>query len=393
MTTSKMPPTAPADPGRDDARSVESPDTRTRTMPRGLMLMVGAAAVVVTVAGLKAVAWLVAPLLLALVIVIAVSPVQSWLRRKGWPGWAATISLVVVIYGALVLLVLFLLASVSQLAGLLAQNTAKAQQLVASVTATLTRLGLDPAQARKTAGGADLSKLADSIGSVLSGFTGIVTSIVFILALILFLAAESPQTARRMAMIATDRPHMISALEGFAHGTRNYLVVTTVFGLIVAVLDSIALAIMGIPLFVLWGVLSFITNYIPNIGFVIGLLPPTLLALLLGGWKLALVVVIVYAVLNAVVQSLIQPRFVGNSVGLSATVSFLAVLFWAWVLGPLGALLAIPMTLLVKAVLVDVDPRAQWAEALLGSQPTHRESRTRPRTGGVRKRLRWGARA
>ena len=68
--------------------------------------------------------------------------------------------------------------------------------------------------------------------------------------------------------------------------------------------------------------------------------------------------------------ALFQPRFVGDSVGLSATATFVALLFWAWVLGPLGALLAIPVTLLLKAVLVDSDPRAGWVEALLGSEPT-----------------------
>ena len=135
---------------------------------------------------------------------------------------------------------------------------------------------------------------------------------------------------------------MIGALQGFVHGTRSYLVVTAVFGLIVAVLDSTALAIMGVPLVALWGVLAFITNFIPNIGFVIGLVPPALVALLTGGWQLALAVVVVYCVLNMVVQSLIQPRFVGDSVGLSATVTFVALLFWAWVLGPLGALLGDP---------------------------------------------------
>jgi AI-2 transport protein TqsA len=70
-------------------------------------------------------------------------------------------------------------------------------------------------------------------------------------------------------------------------------------------------------------------------------------------------------VLNAVIQSLIQPRYTGASVGLSATVTFVALLFWAWVLGPLGALLAIPLSLLVKSLLVDVDPRARWADALI----------------------------
>jgi predicted PurR-regulated permease PerM len=338
-------------------------------MPRGVVILLGAAAAVIIVVGMYAGSWLLGPLLLALVIVIAVSPLQSWLRRKGWPAWAATLSLVVVIYGALLLLTMFLVASVSQLSALLAQNAGKAQQLVASVTAALAKVGLDPAQARNTAGSADLSKLAAPLGDLLAGLGSLLSSLVFILALLLFLTAESSGVARRMAMIEDDRPHMIAALESFVRGTRNYLVVTTVFGAIVAVLDGVALWIMGIPLVVLWAVLAFITNFIPNIGFIIGLVPPALLALLTGGWQLAVAVVVVYCVLNMVIQSLIQPRFIGDSVGLSATVTFLALLFWAWVLGPLGALLAIPVTLLVKAVLVDSDPRARWVEALLGSDP------------------------
>jgi predicted PurR-regulated permease PerM len=330
----------------------------------------GAAAVVITVAGVRAVAWLLGPLLLALVVVIAVYPIKTWLVRKGWPGWAAVVSLLVVIYGTVVVLAAFLLASAGQLEALLSQNAAKAQQMVDSLTAQLAKIGIDPTQADATANSANLSKLAGAIGSVLSGLGSILTSLVFILALLLFLTAESGGTSRRMNMIGAERPHMIGALQEFVHGTRSYLLVTAVFGLIVAVLDSAALAIMGVPLVVLWGVLAFITNFIPNIGFVIGLVPPALVALLTGGWQLALAVVVVYCVLNMVVQSLIQPRFIGDSVGLSATVTFVALLFWAWVLGPLGALLAIPVTLLLKAVLVDSDPRTQWVEALLGSEPT-----------------------
>lgn len=351
------------------AERPDGPATPAPSLPRGVVILLGAAAAVVIVVGMYAVSWLIGPLLLALIIVIAVSPIQSWLRRKGWPAWAATLSLVVVIYGTLVVLAVFLVAAVSQLSALLAQNMGKAQQLVGSLTAALARVGVDPAQARSTAGSADLSKLAASLGGLLSGLGSLLSSLVFILALLLFLTAEASGTARRMAMIANQRPHMVTALEGFVSGTRNYLVVTAVFGFVVAVLDGVALAIMGISLAVLWAVLSFITNFIPNVGFIIGLIPPALLALLTGGWQLALAVVVVYCVLNMVIQSLIQPRFIGDSVGLSATVTFLALLFWAWVLGPLGALLAIPVTLLVKAVLVDADPRARWVEALLGSDP------------------------
>ncbi len=97
-----------------------------------------------------------------------------------------------------------------------------------------------------------------------------------------------------------------------------------------------------------------------------GLVPPAMLALLTGGVRTMVLVVVAYTLINVVIQTVIQPKFVGDSVGLSATVTFVATVFWAWVLGPLGALLAIPMTLLAKAVLVDVDPASSWIDAVIG---------------------------
>jgi AI-2 transport protein TqsA len=368
-----------------------SPIETTSGFPRGVVLLLGAAAAVIATAGLYWVSWLAGPLLLALIIVIAVYPIKTWLQRRGWPSWAAVLSLLVVIFGAILLLSAFLVASVSQLAALLGQNTARSQQLIASFNGLLQKFGINPTESGGVANQVNPEKLVTQIGTVLSGLGSVASTLIFILALLLFLTAESGGVSRRMEMIGRERPHMTAALDGFTRGTRNYLVVTTVFGGIVAVLDTIALAIMGIPLAVLWGVLAFITNYIPNIGFLIGLVPPALLALLTGGWKLALAVVIVYCILNAIIQSLIQPRFIGDSVGLSATVTFVALLFWAWILGPLGALLAVPMTLLAKAVLVDADPRAQWVEALLGSEPPSPDAIAKADSKAARKAERQAA--
>jgi AI-2 transport protein TqsA len=136
---------------------------------------------------------------------------------------------------------------------------------------------------------------------------------------------------------------------------------------------------------VTWAVLAFITNYIPNVGFIIGLVPPALLALLTLGVPEMLAVIGVYCVLNFVIQSLIQPRFVGDSVGLAMTTTFVALVFWTWLIGPVGALLAIPLTLLVKALLVDADPTARWATALAGSlEPEPRAPRAPWRHRGAR---------
>jgi AI-2 transport protein TqsA len=334
-------------------------------MPRALVILVGAAATVVVVAGVQAVAWLIGPAFMALIVVIAVAPVQGWLRRHGWPGWATTLVVVVLVYAILFGLALGIILSVARLATELPQYASAADNLLKSATAQLAALGIGPDQIAQATSSLNIGNLAGVLGSLLSSIAGLATNFVFLLALLLFLSVESGGTGDRLASIAADRPRIAEALGHFAWGTRQYLLVTTIFGLIVAVLDSIALAILGIPLAVTWGLLAFITNYIPNIGFIIGVVPPALLGLLTGGPQLMVIVIIVYCALNFVVQSLIQPRFIGDAVGLSVTVTFLALVFWAWLIGPLGAILAIPLTLLAKALLVDIDPRARWADALL----------------------------
>jgi AI-2 transport protein TqsA len=116
-------------------------------------------------------------------------------------------------------------------------------------------------------------------------------------------------------------------------------------------------------------VLAFVTNFIPNIGFVIGVIPPAIIGLLEGGPSLMIAVIVLYSVINVVIQSIIQPRFVGHAVGLSTTLTFLSLVFWSWILGPIGALLAVPMSLLVRAVLVDADPDGSWKRPLISGEP------------------------
>jgi predicted PurR-regulated permease PerM len=338
---------------------------RRGVLPRALVILIGAAAAVVVVAGIQATAWLIGPAFMALIVVIAVAPVQGWLMRHGWPGWATTLVVVLLVYAILLGLALGIIFSLARLGTELPQYASKADGLVNSATTKLAELGVGSEQIKQAASSLNLGKLAGVVGALLSSVAGLASNFVFLLALLLFLSVETGGAGDRIASIAADRPRIAEALGHFAWGTRQYLLVTTVFGLIVAVLDSIALALLGIPLAITWGLLSFITNYIPNIGFILGVIPPALLGLLTGGPKLMVIVIVVYCVLNTVIQSVIQPRFIGDAVGLSVTVTFVVLFFWSWLLGPLGAILAIPLTLLAKALLVDIDPQAKWADALL----------------------------
>jgi AI-2 transport protein TqsA len=350
-------------------------------LPRWLLLLIGAATATVAVAGLRAVAWLVAPVFLALVVVIALAPVQGWLRRVGVPSWLATTVLLLLVWTVLLAFVALLVVSVAQLAALLPDYAGRAEILINDVVTALNDAGLVSGQLSDLVEQIDYRQVVGLATGLLASFTDAASTLVLLLSALVFMAIESSGFARRMTLVGAERPHLPVALALFTHGTRSYLLVSTVFGAIVAVGDTIALVFLAVPAAPLWGLLAFITNYVPTIGFVLGVVPPALLGLLAGGWGKLIAIVAVYSLLNFVVQTLIQPRFVGDSVGLSMTVTFVALLFWGWVLGALGALLAIPLTLLFKALLVDVDPRGHWLDALLREEPRA------PRTMRAKRRM------
>ncbi|MGB0100403.1 MAG: AI-2E family transporter [Nocardioides sp.] len=326
------------------------------------------AATVIAVAGLRGIADIFAPLFLALILTIVAHPLRRWLD-KGMPSWAASLGCILVVYLGAIALAIALFVSIARFGELLPTYADELQTRFNDLVGWLNNLGVSTKQIDDAKSSLDVGQLGGFISSLLSDLMGLFSNLFFILALVLFMTMDGGSFPRQLERARAVKPEIIGALEDFAHGTRRYLAVSTVFGLIVAVLDTIALAIIGVPLPILWGLLAFITNYIPNIGFVIGLIPPAILALLEGGPSMMITVVIVYCVLNVVIQSVIQPKVVGDTVGLSTTLSFFSLIFWAWVVGPLGALLAIPLSLFVKAVLIDTDPRLRWLVPLISNKP------------------------
>jgi AI-2 transport protein TqsA len=336
-------------------------------LPRGVLVLLGFAATVITIAGLKAASDILAPAFLALVLTILAHPLRGWLDR--WmPSWAASLVCTIVVYLLIVALALAVVVSVARFATLLPQYTDQFQQRIDDLTSWLDGFGIDTSQIEDIESSFDLGQLGGFIGSLLSELMGLASNLFFILALVLFMTMDAGSFPKLLERARGARPRIVDAIDEFASGTRRYLWVATVFGLIVAVLDTIALEIIGVPAPLLWGLLAFITNYIPNIGFVIGLIPPAILGLLEGGPSMMLAVIIVYCVLNVVIQTVIQPKVVGDAVGLSTTLSFISLVFWTWVIGPLGALLAIPLTLLAKALLVDIDPSLAWLRPLISNK-------------------------
>jgi AI-2 transport protein TqsA len=349
-----------------------------RAFPRWLTVLLGIASTVIAVAGFRSAAEIIAPIFLALVLVIAAHPVLTWARAHGAPQWLAVALALLVLYAIVIGLAVTLGISVARLAALLPQYRNEIDGLLGDVRSLLTSAGVGREQVASAFAGIDPQSVLGFVSGLVSGLLGALGTLVFVLATALFMGVDASRLPDRLRAVPGVSRNLSRALGTFAERTRRYLVVSTVFGLIVAVIDTVALLLLGIPLAILWGLLSWITSYIPNIGFLIGLTPPTLLALLVDGPRLAGLVVLVYCVANFVIQSIIQPAVVGDAVGLSVTVTFLSLIAWTWVLGPLGALLALPLSLLAKAVLLDADPERAWARTLVSSPPGTGSAQPRP---------------
>lgn len=357
--------------------SVESP----WAIPRGLILLLGGAGAFVVLLGLQALQGIIAPTFLALILVVTMAPVQRWTVEKGWPRWLAVLVMVIGAYGVLLVLGLILLYAAAKFGSLVQEYASSGASLEQDARDALSDLGIDQAQIDQAMSSISTEDVAGVVESVLTSLSGLAGSLVFVLAVIFFLGLDSLGFAERLRFTSGSRPDVSGALTSFARGTRTYLSVATIFGGIVAVVDSVALYLLSIPAPILWGFVAFVTNYIPNIGFVIGVIPPAILGLLVGGWDLMLAVIVVYSVVNFVIQSVIQPKFVGDSVNLATTVTFVSMAVWTWAIGPLGALLAVPLTLLTKAVLIDLDPSTRWIGTLLGA--TTPEAETAPESEPV----------
>jgi AI-2 transport protein TqsA len=338
------------------------PEPTVRT--RSTTILVGAAAAVVLVAGLKAAGGIVGPTVLALSLTIVFHPLRVRLERR-MPSWAASLIVLVGVYALVLGLVLALVVSLGRFAVMVPQYETQLDQRVADVGDWLTARGVGHEQAATMVQAADPGRLVGLVTSILSGVLGVVSNLFFLLTLLLFMTFDGAEATRLTEGARRHRPHLVNALGSFAQGTRTYLGVSAIFGLIVAVIDTGALLALDVPGAFIWGVLAFITNFIPNIGFVIGLIPPALVGLLEGGPDLMIVVIVLYCLINLVIQSIIQPRYVGNAVGLSTTLTFLSLIFWTWVIGPLGAILAVPLSLFFKAVLVEANPDQAWLDRVL----------------------------
>ena len=333
---------------------------------RSTSILVALGGATVTVFGLAAIAGIAAPILLALVLTICAHPVRRGLERRGVPRGLATGSVVATVFIVLAAFVAALGLALGQFATLLPQFSSQISDIGKTITDWLASVGFGTEQVQAVEAGFDPSNLASVVSGIFGSITNVTVALVIVLTMLILMAADAGYLPTLLTQLRPTRPTLVEALTNFASSVRRYMVATTLLGIAQGVLNALALILLGVPGAFLWGLLSFLCSFIPNVGYFIAIIPPTVFAFLTGGWELALPVIVIYAIVNAVVQSIVQPRVVGNAVALSQSLTFASVLFWAIVLGAIGAILAIPLTLLIRTILVDANPAAAWWRPLIG---------------------------
>ena len=302
------------------------------------------AGAIATLAGMRVAAPILGPILIALVITVAWSPGSEYLRKRGWHPSVAALAGIAFGVMAIALFVVLVWSSLVQLQENLPgyqPRIAALQQLFRDKLADL------PFDTSRVFSGEVFSAGA-IVGYALriaQQFTKTAGNIFLLVLLMAFMMLEAVRYPQKLNEALSSSPDAIQRFTEFGDSIRSYVVLNAIFGLIAAVLDTILLLSLGVDFAILWGVLSFLLSFIPNIGFVIALTPPTLLALVQFGFGRAIAVLAGYIVINFLVDNVIKPRFVGSRLDLSPLVVVLSLLFWGWLLGPMGALVAVPLSI------------------------------------------------
>ncbi|MGN6426716.1 AI-2E family transporter [uncultured Leifsonia sp.] len=340
---------------------------------RAVRILLGLAAGVVVAVGMHAIGNILAPSLLALVLTICAQPVRVWLTRHGTPTGIATGAVALTTFALLAAFAGLMIVALAQFVGMLPQYKDQLDQFGSDVATWLQSIGVSQQEVQSVAAGFDPTKLVNFFTGLLGGAFGFVAFGVIVLTMLILMPADAAYTPTLLRQLKPTKPNLVYAMGGFAHSVRRYMVVTTLLGIAQGVINGLALLALGVPAALLWAILAFLCSFIPNVGYFIAIVPPLVFGYLTGGWGTVVAIIVVYGIINAVVQSIVQPKVVGNAVSLSQTLTFFSVLFWAVVLGPIGAILAVPLTLLVRAVLVDSDPRARVWRAAIGDLGETRE--------------------
>ncbi|HEY7772875.1 MAG TPA: AI-2E family transporter [Marinagarivorans sp.] len=325
----------------------------------------GAACFVIVVAGMRTAETLLVPFLLSLFISVLCSPPLLWLKERGVPNGIAIFVIIAVVVIVSLAIGTIVGAAIGNFRHDLPEYQARLTALTAGLFTKLQALGLN-VEVSQLRDGFNPSAVLGFAGSALANLGNLMTNAFLILLTVVFILAEEVGFSDKIKLASANYQKTLEALNRFKVVVNRYMAIKTGLSLLTGVLIMGWLWALGVDYFVLWGLLAFLLNFIPTLGSILAAVPAVLLALVQLGVGDAVLTAVGFVFVNVVIGNIVEPRMMGKGLDLSALVVFLSLVFWGWVLGSIGMLLSIPLTMTVKIALESFD-ETRWVGVMLGS--------------------------
>ncbi len=329
-------------------------------------ILVNIAAFIIVVAGIMYANSFITSLLMAMFISIIVSQPILWLQKKKIPQG---VSILLVFLLTMVFMMLFggiianSFASFSENAPVYEDNL---NELSKNATQFLQNLGIDNSLDNLNHI-ADPTKIMSFTAGVLGEFGSLMGNSLTIFFLTLFLLLEIDSISIKVKAIFHGPATSLMYLRGISENIRHYLSIKTATSLLTGIIIWIALSILGLDYAIIWAIIAFLLNYIPNIGSIIAAVPAVLFSLIQLGFDGFLWTALIFVAANMIIGNVVEPKMMGKGLGLSTFIVFLSLLFWGFILGTVGMFLSVPLTMAIK-IAMEQKPSTKWFAIVLGTQ-------------------------
>ncbi|VYU06421.1 AI-2E family transporter [Metakosakonia massiliensis] len=313
----------------------------------GLHILLKLACLVVILAGIHAAADIIVQLLLALFFAIVLNPLVTWFVRRRFKRPVAITIVVIVMLIVLTALFAVLAASMNEFLTMLPKYNREFTRKFLQLQEMMPFLHLHVSPERMIQR-MDSERVMTFATTLMTQLSNAMASIVLLVMTVVFMLFEVRHVPYKMRFALNNPQIHIAGLHRALKGVSHYLALKTLLSLWTGVIIWAGLTLMGIQFALMWGVLAFLLNYVPNIGSVISAIPPMIQALLFNSVYECLLVGALFLVVHMVIGNILEPRMMGHRLGMSTLVVFLSLLVWGWLLGPVGMLLSVPLTSVCK---------------------------------------------
>ena len=345
-----------------DLHPIESSDRRSAT--KIILILAG---FVIVVFGMREAAEIITPIIIAFILAILFFPFHRWLIDQHVPTWLALVIVMLVILLVLSVMVSVTVISITQFINRIPDYSDSLQSLVNGVLALIEKLPVDIGSSFNFEI-FDVTQILNFSGSLLSGMLDAFSNWFIVFLLVAFMLADFAFLPDKFEEMFKDN-QQIMALSDLMSSIRRYLSITTSMGLIVGVTNTLLLIFMGVDFAVLWGIVSFLMNFIPNVGIIISIIPPVILALLEFNWQTALIGGLGIVLINFFTENVIKPRVMEEDLDISPLFVLISLVLWTFVLGPIGTILAVPLTLIATKLLLEASDETRWLAILTTANP------------------------